>query len=481
MSAAGPPQGAQLRTAVGGSAAAVAASVGVLMEINFDGIPGPTHNYSGLARGNLASERNANLVANPREAALQGLAKMRALAARGLAQAVLPPHERPDMPALRSLGFAGTDAQVLARAAREAPALLAACSSAAAMWVANAATVSPSPDTADGRVHVTPANLASHFHRALEAPTTTAILRAIFADAERFVVHDALPSSPQTGDEGAANHTRLATDPAGAAVEFFVHGRRAYGSGPVPAHFPARQTFEASAAIARRHELDPARVVFAQQNPQAIDAGVFHNDVIAVGHRDVLLCHERAFVDTYAVLADLAQRVGPAFSPIVVRSAQVPLEDAVATYLFNSQLVDRAQGGLLLVAPAECRENARVSAFLDELVAGGGPIREVVAFDLRQSMRNGGGPACLRLRVALTASERAAVKANVFLDHALAGALDAWIRRNYRDRLAPEDLADPVLLVESRRALDEVTQLLQLGSVYPFQQTATSGGDAAIW
>ncbi len=277
------------------------------------------------------------------------------------------------------------------------------------MWVANAATVSPSPDTADGRVHFTPANLASHFHRALEAPTTTAILRAIFADAERFVVHDALPSSPQTGDEGAANHTRLATDPAGAAVEFFVYGRRAYGPGPAPAHFPARQTFEASAAIARRHELDPARVVFAQQHPQAIDAGVFHNDVIAVGHRDVLLCHERAFVDTHAVLADLAQRVGPAFSPIVVRTAQVPLEDAVATYLFNSQLVDRAQGGLLLVAPAECRENARVSAFLDGLVADGGPIREVVAFDLRQSMRNGGGPACLRLRVALTASERAAV------------------------------------------------------------------------
>lgn len=449
-------------------------------EINFDGIPGPTHNYAGLARGNLAAERNANLVANPREAALQGLAKMQALAARGIPQAVLPPHERPALAALRALGFAGTDAQVLARAAREAPALLSACSSAAAMWVANAATVSPSPDTADGRVHFTPANLASHFHRALEAPTTTAILRAIFADRSRFAVHDPLPASPQTGDEGAANHTRLGRDLASPAVEFFVHGRRAFGGGPVPARYPARQTFEASAAVARRHRLDPALVLFAQQNPRAIDAGVFHNDVIAVGHRDVLFCHEHAFVDTHAVLADLAERVGPSFAPVVVRDAQVPLADAVATYLFNSQLVDRPQGGMLLVAPAECRENARVAAFLDELVADGGPIREIVAFDLRQSMRNGGGPACLRLRVALDAAERAAVTANVFLDDALAAALGTWIRTHYRDRVAPSDLADPALLDESRRALDELSRLLRLGSVYPFQ-----GADATprgpIW
>ena len=151
-------------------------------KVNFDGIPGPTHNYAGLAHGNLAATRNASLVANPREAALQGLAKMHALAGRGYAQAVVPPHERPFLPALRTLGFAGTDAQVIAAAAREAPRLLAASSSAAAMWAANAATVSASADTADGRVHFTPANLVSHFHRSLEAATTTRVLRAIFAD-----------------------------------------------------------------------------------------------------------------------------------------------------------------------------------------------------------------------------------------------------------------------------------------------------------
>ena len=210
-----------------------------MQEFNFDGIPGPTHNYSGLAQGNLASERNKSQVAQPREAALQGLAKMRALAQRGIPQAVLPPHERPAMDALRTLGFTGSDADILARVARDAPSLLAACSSAAAMWVANAATVSASRDTPDGRVHFTPANLATHFHRALEAPTTTAVLRAVFADETRFVVHDALPSTPQTGDEGAANHTRVATAD-GTGVDFFVYGRRAYGPGPLPARFPAR-------------------------------------------------------------------------------------------------------------------------------------------------------------------------------------------------------------------------------------------------
>jgi len=439
-------------------------------EYNFDGIPGPTHNYSGLATGNVASEHNAGLVANPREAALQGLAKTRALSARGFPQAVLPPHERPFIPALRALGFAGDDAAILGRVARDAPALLAACSSAAAMWVANAATVSPSADTEDGRTHFTPANLVSHFHRSLEAPTTTAVLRAIFNDPARFAVHEPLPAAPQFGDEGAANHTRFAPGGQTPGVEFFVYGRHGFGGGIAPAKYPARQTAEASTAIARRHGLAPTRTVFAQQNPAAIDAGVFHNDVIAVGQGAVLFCHERAYIDQPAVLAELAARVGTAFTPVVVSERDVSLADAVATYLFNSQLLARPDGRMLLVAPAECRENARVDSYLNSLVASGGPIAEVLTIDLKQSMKNGGGPACLRLRMALTDAERAAVRANVFLDDPLASALEQWIRGHYRDRLAPSDLADPRLLDESRRALDELSQLLQLGSVYPFQR-----------
>ncbi len=441
------------------------------LEINFDGIPGPTHNYAGLASGNLAAEKNARLVANPREAALQGLAKMRALAARGFAQAVLPPHERPHVGALRALGFGGSDADVVGRAAREAPQLLAACSSAAAMWAANAATVSPSADTGDGRVHFTPANLVGQFHRSLEAATTTRVLRAIFADDARFVVHDPLPAAPQFGDEGAANHTRFTHAAHAPGVEFFVYGRAAYdASAPAPQKFPARQTLEASMAVARRHGLDPARSAFAQQNPEAIDAGVFHNDVIAVGQGPVLLCHERAFVDTAAVIADLTTRVGGGFTPIVIRETDIGLADAVATYLFNSQLITRPDGRLLLVTPEECRENERVGAFLGALVRSGGPVAEMLSFDLRQSMRNGGGPACLRLRVALTVAERRAVGARVFLDKTLDADLDAWIRAHYRDRLAPEDLGDPALLDESRRALEGLTGILRLPPVYAFQQ-----------
>jgi succinylarginine dihydrolase len=440
-----------------------------LAEVNFDGIPGPTHNYAGLAHGNLAATRNASLVANPREAALQGLAKMRELVLRGHAQAVLPPHERPFVPALRALGFGGSDAQLIARAAREAPRVLAACSSAAAMWVANAATASASADTADGRVHFTPANLVSHFHRAIEAETTTRVLRAIFADAARFVVHDPLPAAPQLGDEGAANHTRLAGSD-GRGVDFFVYGRTALDAdAPVPLRFPARQAREASEAIARRHGLSPARTIFAQQNPDAIDAGVFHNDVVAVGSGTLLLCHARAWLDQSQVMAALAAAIGPSFMAIVVDDAEVSLDDAVATYLFNSQLLLRPDGRFLLLAPADVGGNDRVRAYLDRLVASGGPIAEVLTLNLRQSMRNGGGPACLRLRVPLTERERESVHARVFLDDALAADLEAWIGRHYRDRLAPEDLTDPALLDESRRALDELTQLLRLPSVYPFQ------------
>jgi succinylarginine dihydrolase len=440
------------------------------LEVNFDGLPGPTHNYSGLATGNLASERHKSLVANPRQAALQGLAKMKALADRGFIQAVLPPHERPDVAALRALGFAGSDGGVLAAAARDAPQLLAACSSAAAMWVANAATVSPSADTADGRVHFTPANLVSHFHRSLEAPTTTRLLRAIFSDPRHFAVHDPLPSARELGDEGAANHTRFVSA-SGIGIEMFVYGRTSFASeAPAPRRFPARQTREAGEAIARHHTLAAERTVFAQQHPDAIDAGVFHNDVIAVGSGSVLLCHERAYVDQSAVLTALADRIGPGFTPVVVAEREVSVERAVATYLFNSQLLALPGGGMLLVAPAECRSDAAVRALLERLVADAGPIREVLTFDLKQSMQNGGGPACLRLRIALTDAERAAIRARVWLDETLHAELVAWVERHYRDRLAPADLADPALLDESRRALDELSRLFQLGSVYPFQR-----------
>lgn len=439
-------------------------------EANFDGLVGPTHNYGGLSFGNVASQNNLGAVSNPREAALQGLAKMKALADRGFRQGVLPPHERPDVAMLRRLGYSGSDGEVLRAVAASAPALLPQLSSASCMWTANAATVSPSADTADRRIHFTPANLNNKFHRSIEHPTTGRVLKAIFADPVHFAHHPALPDCAQFGDEGAANHTRLCADYGRPGVELFVYGRSAFGNEPAPRRYPARQTREACEAIARLHGLAPARTVIALQNPAVIDTGVFHNDVIAVGNRDVLFFHEHAFHDKAALLADVQRGLGDApLRAVEVPDAAVGVADAVSSYLFNSQLLTRADGGMLLVVPEECRRNARVWAYLESLLASGGPITEVLVFDLKQSMKNGGGPACLRLRVVLDDAEALALAPGVWINDALYARLTDWVGRHYRDRLSVADLADVALLDECRRALDELTRILGIGSVYPFQ------------
>lgn len=439
-------------------------------EFNFDGLVGPSHNYAGLSFGNVASSSNMHRVSNPRQAALQGLAKMQALAARGFAQAVLPPQPRPNLALLRQLGFAGSDCGVLERAAREAPALLASAWSASAMWTANAATVCPSADSGDGRVHFTVANLNNKLHRSQEQGQTLRTLRAIFHDEDRFAVHPALPSTPALGDEGAANHTRLCARHGAPGMQMFVYGRSEFGPHTsVPVRYPARQTREASEAVARLHGLQAARTVFVQQRPQSIDAGVFHNDVIAVGNANVLLYHELAYADERATL-DAVRRAMDGLEaellPIRVTAAEVALQDAVSSYLFNSQMLTRADGGMTLVVPQECRENAAVSRYLDRLLAAGTPIDEVLAFDLRQSMHNGGGPACLRLRVVLREQEAAAMHGGVILTEALHTKLVAWVERHYRDRLEPGDLADPALADEIRAALAELGGILGLPDLY---------------
>jgi len=439
-------------------------------EFNFDGLVGPSHNYAGLSFGNVASFSNVRSSSNPRQAALQGLAKMRELAARGFAQAVMPPQGRPNFRLLRSLGFSGTDADVLARAYREAPVILACAWSAAPMWTANAATVSPSADSLDGRVHFTAANLNNKLHRSEEHVQATRTLRAIFGNSEHFMVHDPLPSVPAFADEGAANHTRFAASHGAAGVEFFVYGRVEFDpSAPAPKKYPARQTLEASQAIARLHGLDPARTVFASQNPDVIDQGVFHNDVIAVGNGNVLFYHEQAFADEAGTLDALRRALavaGTELHPVRVATSQVAVGDAVASYLFNSQLLSKADGRMALVVPHECRENAAVADYLAGLLAGRGAIDELIEFDLRQSMRNGGGPACLRLRVALTDAEAAAMHQGVIMTEALYAQLVAWVERHYRDRIETQDLMDPQLALECATALEELTRILGLPGLY---------------
>jgi succinylarginine dihydrolase len=440
------------------------------VEANFDGLVGPTHNYAGLSWGNVASKSNVNAVSSPKEAALQGLAKMKKLADRGYVQAVLPPHERPHMPTLRALGFTGSDRQVLDKVAQTDPAILAAVSSASAMWTANAATVSPSADTSDHRVHFTPANLSAKFHRSIEHRVTGRALKAIFTDESYFAHHPALPSVSHFGDEGAANHTRLCAGYGEPGVELFVYGQVAFNeNAPAPVKYPARQTLEASQAIARLHGLGDGHAVFAQQNPAAIDAGVFHNDVIAVGNGNCLFYHELAFLDEHKVLSDIRARLaGTELQPVRVSAAEVPIEDAVASYLFNSQLLNTPDG-MLLAVPGECREVTSVSRYLDSLLQQNGPITGVEVFDVKQSMRNGGGPACLRLRVALRDDELKAINHGVILTDELYNRLTTWVEGHYRDELSQQDLADPMLLEEVRKALDELTGILGLGSIYDFQ------------
>ncbi|MDX2276697.1 MAG: N-succinylarginine dihydrolase [Hyphomonadaceae bacterium] len=442
-------------------------------EINFDGLVGPTHNYAGLSEGNLASARNRDMISRPREAALQGLAKMRRLAALGLPQGVLPPQERPQLSWLRTLGFSGSDADVWTRAWREAPVMARAAAAASPMWAANAATISPSADTKDKRLHASVANLQTMLHRVLEAPQTEAVLRKLMPDESRFAVHPALTAHDALSDEGAANHMRLCANPGAPGIEIFVYGRRA---GEARTSFPARQTLESCEAIARRHGLDPKRTVFALQSPKAIDAGAFHNDVVAVSHENVLFHHEEAFADKAALYAEIREKARGLFEPVFVevKTTDVPLADAVSSYLFNSQLVHQpGDKGLTLIAPTETRENNRTGAVVAAMVAAPAPaISRVEYVEVRESMRNGGGPACLRLRIVMTAQERAAAAAGFFLDDALASRLEAWVSKHYREELAPADLPDPKLVTEIYGALDELTGILPLGSsFYPFQRT----------
>jgi succinylarginine dihydrolase len=441
-------------------------------EVNFDGLVGLTHNYGGLSHGNVASTINAGHIANPRAAALQGLQKMKSLADMGLAQGVLPPHERPYLPTLRRLGFIGDDKTVFANAWRQAPQIAQACMSAAAMWVANAATVSPSPDTKDGLTHFTPANLNSMFHRSIEHQTTARVLQAVFADPNRYRHHSALPAGPHFGDEGAANHTRFCADYGSAGVELFVYGRHGFKSDlPQPKRFPARQTFEASRAVSNLHALNPERTVFAQQNPKTIDAGVFHNDVISVGDRNVFLFHEEAFLNQENVLAEIQQKMGDTqMHFLMVPSEEVDVSEAVSTYLFNSQVVQSHNKGTTIIAPLECQNSPSVKSLLDRLIEDDNPIQSVEYVDLRQSMKNGGGPACLRLRVVMSPDDIANTSANVIMNDNLYEKLSQWVAQHYRETLAAEDLRDPNLITECQAALDELTQLLNIGSVYDFQR-----------
>ena len=415
----------------------------MLREINFDGIVGPSHNYAGLSLGNLAATAHKGQASYPREAALQGLAKMRGNMALGLAQGYLLPLARPDTRWL----------QEIAADDRTNPALIAAAWSASSMWTANAATVSPAPDTADGRCHLTVANLVTMPHRAHEWPGTLAQLRIAFADAAHFEVHGPVP--PSFGDEGAANHMRLTPTHGEGGLEVFVYGKPG-------GRFPARQSEQASRIVARRHGLDPERTLFVEQSPEAIEAGAFHNDVVAVANEAVLFCHEQAFADPAATYRRIRERC-PDAQIVEVPSDRISLAEAVRSYLFNAQLVTPPTGEPTLVIPTEAWTSEPVRAWLEETVAGNCPIRHILPVDVRQSMANGGGPACLRLRVV---ADPATVDPRFLLDENRAEGIERAISLHWPEQIDPGDLGNEVLAEQvqgARRALLDCLELGELG------------------
>ena len=413
-----------------------------IREINFDGLVGPSHNYAGLSLGNLASARNAGGPSFPRDAALQGLAKMRSNISLGLVQGLFVP---PPRPADRWLAELGTD---IAKAER---AIAANAMSASAMWAANAATVSPAPDTADGKCHLTVANLKTMPHRSLEWPDTLRQLRLAFASPV-FAVHGPVP--PAFGDEGAANHMRLTAGHGEPGVEVFVYG---VTGGP----FPARQHIEASKAIARLHRLDPERTFFAEQSEEAIAAGAFHNDVVAVANERVLFAHEKAFADKHRLVDWCAGRV-PDFEFVEVPDDEVPLADAVRSYLFNAQLVTPPDGQMTLVAPTECRHTPSVKAWIDRHLSGNGAIRRVNYVDVRQSMANGGGPACLRLRVQCDPAD---VDPRFLLDEAKIGRLEEVVAGHWPESLEPASIQSAEVVATIRQARQALCEVLELGEL----------------
>ena len=412
-----------------------------LVEINFDGIVGPSHNYAGLSLGNLAATANAGTVAYPRAAALQGLEKMRANQALGLQQGFLLPLPRPKASFLEALGRP------------DDLALKAAAWSASSMWTANAATVSPAPDTADKRCHFTAANLATMPHRSLEWPDTARQLRVAFSDPRHFAHHEAVPAC--FGDEGAANHMRMAASHDAPGIEIFVYGR----SGGT---FPARQHEQASRAVSRLHALPVDRVLFAEQNPAAIAAGAFHNDVVAVANERVLFAHKEAFADPETLFAQIRERL-PEAEFVIVPASAVSLAEAVKSYLFNAQLVTLPNGeGMALIVPSEAWEAPAVRKWLDGMLSGNGPIRRVIPVDVRQSMANGGGPACLRLRVV---ADPATIDPRFLLAEAKGDTIAGIVAKYWPEQIDPGEIGNPALVgdvVSARAALLQHLDLAEL-------------------
>ena len=436
-------------------------------EVNFDGLIGPTHNYSGLSDGNIASKKNFSSPSYPKKAALQGIKKAEILINSGLQQGFFLPHERPFLPGLKQLGFTGSNEEILKSAYKFSKVLLSNFTSASSMWAANAATISPSFDTKDKKVHITPANLKSMFHRSIETEFTHKQCKLIFEE-NCFKVHEPALSISGKGDEGAANHLRISRSHNEKGFEIFVYGDSGFSRNNTSIK---RQALEVSKSIANNHNLDVENTFFLQQNSEAIEKGSFHNDIVSLSNENIFIAHEKAFQDKdelAKLLKTLESKIDN-FQYIEISDSEVPLNCIIDSYLLNSQLSTNGQNEMMLVLPEEVQSYKNCMAWLDKLKQ----ISDVKLFDfvnIKQSMMNGGGPACLRLKVILDNDEIKKLNQKFLMNSERLDSIKSLIEREYRDILHPDDLPDPNLLDESRRVLDELTQIFDVGSIYEFQK-----------
>ncbi len=436
-----------------------------IKEVIFIGLPGPTHNYGGLSADNVASSSNRGSTSSPRQAARQALDLVGLLRSLGIQAGVLPPQLRPHLPLLHQY-FTGDAEELIRQAARENPALLEKASSSSAMWVANAATTTPACDAKDSVLHLTTANLFTNLHRRIEAADTHKILTQIFAHVPDVNVHAPLPDSQP--DEGDANHMRLVPKHGDKGLHVMVYGADGSASDPKS----ARQSRAAFEAIQQNHKIPDEQVIFVKQNPAVIDQGVFHNDVIAVSNEYVLLVHEHAYADGLVDIQKIetsysALHKGKKLCTIIIRDADLSVEEAVRTYLFNSQIVSKPDGSMAIIAPTELQTlyNGKAADLMERIrTDDSNPITEVHYLDLRQSMRNGGGPACLRLRVPMSVAQINAMKehVNVLADESLVASLERIIEAYYPEQITAQDVKESRLYDACRSMLAALSQVMRI-------------------
>jgi len=423
------------------------------LQLNISELPGPTFMYSGLSADNVASLNNKHLAANPLKFALLSLQRMRLLLEEGVHQVIFPPHRRPDLQALGYCGFTGDMGHMIGSADKFSRGYLESLLAASSVWTANAATVTPSADSEDGKVHITTANLNSHFHRSIEASQTHAKLARVFADDNFFALHQALPSHNRFSDEGAANHMRFHVEGENRGLNVFV-----YGNDPDnPGYMQGRQSLWASKAICQLHALSSTQVWLQKQSKEAISRGIFHNDIISMNSHDLLVFHQQAY-ENHESLIEKLTALG--ICCVEIKAEEFSLEHALKTYFFNSEFIKGKDGSQVLVMSEKCQHDAKVHAQLERIQTAYNKEIKTIYVDLDDSLKNGGGPACLRLRVQLNQEQFSAIPSKFLLTQNKLNALQEVVTRFYRESLSYEDVFTETFQLSLQPVYSRLEQVL---------------------